>query len=898
MQRLEVRSHVLPKRQLPRGIKLTSLAFGISFVSQLAEVLQQGTPATPLVPADSTFPSSTPSPPANQPRRRRRTKDSRAGSKTSSEVLVSGFQAILRARTARNGSLLALMGGLVGLWYYHGGLREVPLATMRTASQALPLPGPFDPARLWEYVNPARLPSILLTVPSPLAVIISTVPSQPSPASYLASLNALSAQRSLTIFSVDRSAPLTWFCQIFLPVPATTFIVYLILRFLLKDADLLDAQQDRLEIGEEWDEDDLEGTHAMPSTAEPTISTLPTRHQADVSLIATSTTRLLSIGFDGIALLWSTSDPTEEPTPLALDLLAGDRVTHAVLDQAGRHCAVATVKGGVRVWSLSAKFALPVPVVFAAAASRASLSPVSTIKFLPFDPITSQDYANPPAILVVVREDGEVVELDCRKAVVDTKLASSMRSIRATPLWRFRTLDRSVDLALVDEGGLVRILRRDAPSFSWSERLSVQLEAGQRVSKVASSPIARQGASDDVLAITTTSGLITLWDSTGKQLISVNPNLRRLQRVRLVDPVVQECADCNQKTDGFLLLASNPEELAFYRVTSEAAGGPPCACPATKRSLSTSTQRTSLDRMSFDSSPLRARGPSFSTFVPPISPSLHRRMPTSMSTASNLSADYPMAGHGVHSRRLSTRDKRADAAEEILVDPEDKLVSADDPFTARSSPDNTTAPALRSVLLGSVSVRKGAWDLLESGQVVGVGRASRSGGRTSLDSSSSILSGFASNPSSGKWKVWHVDTRRPSRGHDLALSIFDLQALKEDPRGGCSSTPDDKTDEGLTAGGEASALRRRRAARVKAYSQSQAVSSTRTVAPKVAHTVVSPLVAAGPNVVYAGTGNALRRLAFPSASTPLGHRINSMVTPPTSPPRVPSPSDSLQRRQQ
>lgn len=797
------------------------------------------------MPSEGTFnPSSTPpngSGPLDAHARGRRRRGKPAA-KSSSEVLVSGFQAILRARTARNGSLMALVSLLFGLWYFYaGGLG-------------------------------------------------AETPGQPLPAAYLASIRTTTPLRS-----VFRDRAPTWFLQVVcFPIAATTFLVYLILRYLLKDAELLDAQRDRLEIGEEWDEDAaLDDGRDASAPQEPTLRTLPTAHQADVSLLATSQTKVLSVGFDGIALVWSKADPTADGVPLPL-ALGSDRVTHAALDGPGRYCAIATARGAVGVWRLGGQLAESVPVAFAAVPSTTA---VSSIEFLPtlVAPAGSDSSSAPPATLVVVRENGEVAELNCRRAsTVVVRPGSQGELVRATPLWASRAAPgESVDLALANSAGQIVVLRRglDAQGGGWAERLTVQLDAGHRVSKVASSLVSLSGAPQDVLAVTTTAGAISLWDARGVRLIALNPNLRRLGRVALVDPGAQECAGCGQRTDGLLLVAANPDEATLYRLTHESPTAAICACPSARRSMSTSTQRTSFERLSFDASPLsRSRGPSLSALIPPISPSLHRRIPTSASNASNLSADYPIAGHGVHSRRLSTRDKRAEA-EEPLLDPDTRRDSSqDDPFTASSSPDDRTASpplALRAVLLGAVSVRKGAWDVLDTGQIVGVGRPRSSGGSSSYDDVSSVLSSAtgAGSSSAARWRVWQIDSHRPAHGYDLAVAWYDLQSLKEGAAPDSDGSPDEQAA-GATPG---SALRNRRAARVKAFSRAPS-SSTTTVTPSLAHLVVSPLVCAGDGVVYAGTGNALCRLAFVPPSRALPPSSAVLASAPPSSLAAPSPN--------
>jgi hypothetical protein len=190
------------------------------------------------------------------------------------------------------------------------------------------------------------------------------------------------------------SSPSVYFLKVVLfPIFSTTFALYLVLLYLLKDADLLDAQRDRLGIGEEWDdeseteaglaaersgatsgdaEDGTDGLRAgRGSEGKPPMRVLRGLHQADVCLLATSASGEVnvSVGFDGIAVVWRTEMPEiGERLLLPLSMKrasAGAKVLFAAVDEAGTFCALGFGEGGVFVWSIAKEqfglTATPVP---------------------------------------------------------------------------------------------------------------------------------------------------------------------------------------------------------------------------------------------------------------------------------------------------------------------------------------------------------------------------------------------------------------------------------------------------------------------------------------------------------------------------------------------------------
>lgn len=363
-------------------------------------------------------------------------------------------------------------------------------------------------------------------------------------------------------------------------------------------------------------------------------------------------------------------------------------------------------------------------------------------------------------------------------------------SAKGTCLWVHGRKEQ-VEVAWVNQSGKVDVWRRTSDGTNgigredfWEERPSfpsVDVLAstnGMKPHKVTSAVLAIGGSTKEAIALATPSGLVSIWDSsTAQHLVTVQVGLPKVNQVRLVDPVLQQCGSCSERAEGFLVIASSLERVAFHRVASPFAI--PCGCPSTRLSFST-------DRISLEMTPSR-RSPSFSGLglgppVPPPLPSLPpppslpnvpKRLPTTLSVSSNLSVDYPIAAHGVHSRRISVRGRRSgaggsgsggggggvDGEEQEEASVEDVFKVSGLSLSPGDDPEGSSWSHLRPTLLGTVSVKRGSWEVLEGRFVVGAGRSS-SFARSDTWEETRSSAGSSAVDGGGRWNVWSADLHR------------------------------------------------------------------------------------------------------------------------------------------
>lgn len=803
----------------------------------------------------------------------------------------------------------------MGLWAHYGSeLVAVHTSSPDLASSVIS-PGPQsssrsnqphffdrppDPETIWPFLSQPNQKDITLVLPPSTAVLVYASP-RGLPFSYRP-------------FAFSRPFPFRtnkWlgrsvraiFLGVVLPSSITTFLLWLLLRFLLKDAELLDAQRGRLELGEEWEDDETVSGQDAAFAELPKIRKLHGLHQADVSVVATSAdgSTSLTVGFDGIAVVWGTEAPDVGERLLYTPFVhAMSRVVHAAVDAMGLYCALAFSCGTVLVWWVPALSTQRDPMVFASTSPNPpNAEGVTDLGFVDIPASTDVFFSAmrvATTILIAAREDGSIFEYDCGlKSSSFIKVADG-QSLRGTCLWKAGRRD-VVEVAFTTANGQARVLRRDEDHGQWKQVALVTLPSSERLSKVTSSLVRIDSTPTELLATTTDLGTISLWEyATGRRLVTISDLKGRTARIRVVDPAIQRCGLCFEKTSGFVVLVSTAQRLSFYRVSTPDPAVKSCTCSPVRRS------GTFSDRSSLDVPPIGngSRKSSLSFTIPP-SPN---RPLVSVPSSSSLS-DYPIAGHGVHSRRISTRERRSeseDTCADEIFDTQETLTDDGlllDPYNGGGNgfgsirPLSPTPPALQASLLGSISIMRGGWELLDGHRVVGLSKVLSGLSALSEEDSASSATATSSSTSSphrpAQWQVFHLDLHSPTIGlSTLNVGINSLSSLPVDV------PPPPPSPSGSDSSTEGSSLRRRRRDRTKRFSASAASTtrSSRSMAVKttksssmitapVSHSHLGPLAQAGPARLLLGTGNALALIRFPPpAVDPREDLVVPMLPPP------------------
>ncbi|PWZ02355.1 hypothetical protein BCV70DRAFT_157681 [Testicularia cyperi] len=247
----------------------------------------------------------------------------------SGNVLVSAVRAVWHARTARTASLTLLLVYLGGLYLYYGTgfpaqLQESfvlpddwnivkrpapsdtafdPFAHLDTVQRPLPWWVSSPSADLWNSLNPHGAREVKITV-EPWTILS------------LRSLSATQSPPSTTSFAGwalfrPRIRAVIWFAKlVVLPISGTTALLWMLLLYLLKDTELLDAQRDKSEADATGDED-FAGS-SRNTRIRSRLSLLSNVHGSDVELMAEQNGLLVTVDTDGLVQLWRQRDQTQD----------------------------------------------------------------------------------------------------------------------------------------------------------------------------------------------------------------------------------------------------------------------------------------------------------------------------------------------------------------------------------------------------------------------------------------------------------------------------------------------------------------------------------------------------------------------------------------------------------
>ncbi|WWC68655.1 uncharacterized protein I206_102586 [Kwoniella pini CBS 10737] len=602
-----------------------------------------------------------------------------------------GWRKLLRARTTKSGSLILLLltcGFLYWLTERHRISPNTtarlygytPMSTSTTAASMLPQPTPFvtnptdlthfSPAeKLWRSLNPLGWTYIKIFV-SPASILVLPKRGHSMRPADIRKLS-LPASRLL----LPRLRPLFYlFKVVVLPQAVTAAALYALLLYLLKDADLLDAQRDRL--GRVDEQDNLtNGNESDSSTTKQQAyliekleaNMLPCSHESDIDIIATSSDGFLalSVGIDNSLCLWRFDE--NNPGSGTREILTSgnlgseDPIVSSTISEDRTHIGVCTARGILQIWQII---------------EDGQVVPLSTRRFNK----TSLDRARITAIAFDVLED-----IRSTDPFTITPRKSSKNPSVLEPAVLVALSNGAVFLSNVqsDPISIINPIRDNGHSRISFIRSSGQLEillttseAVQTYRKTESGwlPTTIVEATDDRItavaapepalaglwAVGHESGSIDLVDEIIGHLLSIPPNSMSepIKKVHLAKSASMRCTSCSTvSTDGYLIIYSTPTHIYLDRVCPRTPNNIFCKC------LRTRGIRTSLDEMSRPTnlfSPSRVIG-NTELVVPPSSIKKRytpgaspRKSPTLLPLPSN--GEFPLSSHG-GARRLSNLHK-------------------------------------------------------------------------------------------------------------------------------------------------------------------------------------------------------------------------------------------------
>ncbi|KAJ7491215.1 sterol regulatory element binding protein cleavage-activating protein [Mycena latifolia] len=703
------------------------------------------------------------------------------------EKLILTTQSLLRGRATKNISLLMLLA-ITGTLYYTTYPTEtrVPIEEVMQPALARPkvnissnLPHHLPAWNVWKTLNPNET-TLHLRIEAP--TILTFRPDQNSD-----STDIHGSHRSKISMRTLRFV--FWAIKIVvLPITITTSVLWGLLLYLLKDAELLEAQRNRpdLDAPDDFEED------ASAFEGRISFSTLPRAFASDVELIATSRDGavVVSVGMQNEVIIWrmpsrmhAAIDATDVLLRSASTSSASSTLTCVAVDPDGGYCAVGTGAGTIAVWSIGKDGLQPLPLLSLANSSAGvvDLQFLSAARGAQFTPPPSAPSSpteqQTPVLLMATYESGLAVKWSVG---IDAGMTYFMPSQRASLIKALLLRAPHADdvfVAFCMDDGTLELAEVQGSAMVLPDH---SLCAGNPTDVVTRAHVCLVDVSGNmrlVVATATESGIISLWDGGTGELIQLLEEAHgRITHLRVSAAPSRACRYCGKlPLDGFLLAFSVDNIVHFFRiyVTEQ---GRRCSCNVNppRRVPSWDSlgrhSRTTSTAPSPGSSPSIPRAKLSAVFEPP---------------------PFPISGHGVHSRRASEKDTGRRSLDTLTVPiPGDDydLLRPLDPI--RPSP-SLTLSAWQHVFIVRVAdtvCDRGGWDFSDS-RVVGVRRKPRSLVKSGKATLTPVVGHAGLTLATlERWELWSFD---PSETRIQTSSLATLVGNPETPalsRASTSST--------------------------------------------------------------------------------------------------------------
>ncbi|WRT65676.1 uncharacterized protein IL334_002621 [Kwoniella shivajii] len=592
----------------------------------------------------------------------------------------SGFnwRKLLRARTTKSGSLILLLI-TVGLLYWLTERHRIPLNTTaglygytpttgaKTMSSQGILPTPFSTKlsdlanlssaeRLWRSLNPLGWAYIRIFIPPASILVLPKLGHSMRPVD----IRKLSLPTSRLL--LPRLRPLFYlFKVVVLPQAVTAGTLYIVVSYLLKDADLLDAQRDRLG---RVDEKQGNKTDISPNQTPKNslvnrlkVHMLPCSHESDIDLISASSdgSMAISVGVDNIICLWrfddlSSGSGTRENISIPIaNLDPEDPIVASALSEDNEYISVCTKNGTVHIWQIQEEG--PVVSLSSRQVNGKTQAKARITKII-FDD-TNKSGAEDPFTIASSKATAKNVSTVpfVLVAFTDGSVFSVGPDSNASLIIESQNPDRVCRIAFIRSEGMLDIL----VTSSELSRVYRQASSGWLATSISENPEDRttsvsmpNSSLPGLWAVGYRSGSIDLIDELIGHLVSISPNSSSegINKVQLCRPSTMRCTGCNAVTsDGYLVISSTTSHVYLDRISPRTTTVF-CRC---------SRPRTSLDEITTPFKSTSSSNPA-NLVVPPsmikrrYSPGTSPKKSPSLLPPSN--GDFPLSSHG-GARRLS-----------------------------------------------------------------------------------------------------------------------------------------------------------------------------------------------------------------------------------------------------
>lgn len=685
----------------------------------------------------------------------------------------------LKGRANKNSTLLLLLA-ITGILYYStqragvsdpkSPLSRGALSRGKHGAEVVPTHSPAS--SIWRLFNPNDDPLVHLRMEAPTVLMLRPDITQSTDRTY---------QRPR--FSVRTIRRLIWVLKIFFaPILATVGLLYGLLLYLLRDAQLLDARHDRPN----------EGTSECTNTEPPvdenvSFTTLPRAFSTDVELIATSNDgrRVAAIGAQNELTIWNMQDNERKPyaaidatdllTPTTSTLSNQATVTALTISGDGLMCAIGTGVGMVLVWSFGESDIVPVPQLsmektpFSVTGLQfsAARSPRGPLRLL-------ATYDNGAALEWWTDGSGRSREITPSRLTLVSKCGIVPSSAAAEPVVAFSMEDGTLELC----GAFQEFY--PTPDFCVAAGNPSDL-----VFQVHATEIMVSGQTRSIVAAATRAGVISIWDwETGECITILDDRFGETSSLRLSPVKPKKCQFCGEMVfDSFLLSFSVGQTVIVYRAYLMEGSTRKCSCPQhqPQRALNVGVDFSPSKKRRSRQSSVASSGNSSPRQTRSRHPSL-----SGTTTTSGVLPTFPVSGHGIHSRRVSEKDKDSlRRAVELMVLP---IPSTEDEDAERSPPRTyTSLMAGRSriwenlvvVKVAVTNFERGKWEVVDE-KVVGLRRRPLKVGKPSEKWTVQVKPGSASGLSPASLERWELWTFDPLVGKTQVSSLASLRRETQD----------------------------------------------------------------------------------------------------------------------
>ena len=629
---------------------------------------------------------------------------------------------------------------------------------------------------IWRLLNPNDDPLVHLRTEAPTILMLRPDMTQ--------SADLRTYQRPR--FSVRTIRRVIWLLKIFFgPILATAGLLYGLMLYLLRGAQLLDARHDRSNEGIP------ECANAEPPVDENiSFTTLPRAFPTDIELIATSDDgrRIAAVGTQNEFIIWNVRDHERQSyvTTNATDLLMQTSsipsnqttITALTLSGDGSMCAAGTGAGTVFVWSLGKSGISPVPQL----STEGKSSSVTGLQFS-----TTRSSREPPRLLATY-ESGIAIEWWTDGTGFSREITPSRPPLVSKCGIVPSSAKTEPSVAFFMEDGTLELCTAFQDSFPTPDFC---VAAGNPLDHVFQAHVADLqigGQTRSVVAAATRAGVISVWDGETGECITVLDDLfGETSSLRLSPVKPKTCQFCGEMIfDSFLLSLSVGQTVIVYRAYMMEGSTRKCSCPQ--------NQPQRAPNVGVDFSPLKKKRSRQSSVASSgtSSPRQNRSRHPSLSgtTSSGVLPTFPVSGHGVHSRRVSEKDKDSlRRAVELMVLP----IPSSEHEDAEKSPLDGHARTYTSLMAGRshiwenlVAVRvavtnfeRGKWEVVDE-KVVGLRRRPLKVGKPSERWGVQLKPCSASGLSPASLERWELWTFDPLVGKTQASSLASLRQEDRD----------------------------------------------------------------------------------------------------------------------